>query len=108
GVRSGYRGIADLLMHPGLEAVVTCLPPASQTDAAIAVLEAGKHLWIEPPPGLTVADCDRVIRAAASSGCVVRMGFHMRWHRLICQARDIVRSGRLGTIQTLRAVWNSP
>jgi predicted dehydrogenase len=32
----------------------------------------------------------------------------MRWHRLVREARDIVRSGRLGTLQAIRAVWNSP
>lgn len=32
----------------------------------------------------------------------------MRWHRLVRQARDAVRSGELGEIRTIRCLWNSP
>jgi predicted dehydrogenase len=32
----------------------------------------------------------------------------MRWHRLVRQSQEIVRSGRLGTVQTLRGIWSSP
>jgi predicted dehydrogenase len=35
-------------------------------------------------------------------------GFHMRWHRLVEQTRALVRSGRLGTVHTLRGIWSSP
>ncbi len=36
------------------------------------------------------------------------VGFHMRWHRLVARTREIVRSGRLGTIHSLRGIWSSP
>jgi myo-inositol 2-dehydrogenase/D-chiro-inositol 1-dehydrogenase len=57
---------------------------------------------------LSLTQCDTLIDRAHASSRIVMMGFHMRWHRLIRQARQIVRSGRLGTLQTIRAVWNSP
>jgi myo-inositol 2-dehydrogenase/D-chiro-inositol 1-dehydrogenase len=65
-------------------------------------------VWIDPPDGLSLAECDALIERAERADRTVIVGFHMRWHRLVRQARDIVRSGRLGTIQTIRAVWNSP
>jgi myo-inositol 2-dehydrogenase/D-chiro-inositol 1-dehydrogenase len=108
GVKHAYQEVAELLAHPGLDGVALCLPPAFQFGAAVAALDAGKHVWIDPPPGLSLEECDKLIHRAASSSVTVMMGFHMRWHRLVQQARDIVRSGRLGTIQTIRGVWNSP
>jgi myo-inositol 2-dehydrogenase/D-chiro-inositol 1-dehydrogenase len=97
-----------LLGHDGLDAVALCLPPALQVDAAIAALDAGKHVWIDPPTGLTLADCDRLIARAARSDRTVIVGFHMRWHRLVRQARAVIDSGRLGTLHASRAVWSSP
>jgi predicted dehydrogenase len=36
------------------------------------------------------------------------MGHHMRWHRLVRQARDLVRQGSLGALESIHATWNSP
>ncbi|HEX7024155.1 MAG TPA: Gfo/Idh/MocA family oxidoreductase [Gemmatimonadales bacterium] len=108
GIGHRYDTVDRLLAHPGLDAVALCLPPACQAAAALAALDAGKHLWIDPPAALSLAEYDQLRERASRSRQVVLMGFHMRWHRLVRQAREIVRSGRLGTIQTLRAVWNSP
>jgi len=108
GVTSTYPDVAALVNHSGLDAVAICLPPAHQFAAAMAALTKGKHLWIDPPPALSLEECDVLIEHAARSPLVVMTGFHMRWHRLIEEAREIVRSGRLGTIQTIRGIWNSP
>ncbi|HEX7981831.1 MAG TPA: Gfo/Idh/MocA family oxidoreductase [Gemmatimonadaceae bacterium] len=103
-----YYDVASLLAEGGLDAVALCLPPGRQIDAAIAALDAGLHVWIDPPTGLTLADCDRLMAHAANSDRSVIVGFHMRWHRLVAQARELVRSGQLGTVRTLRGIWSSP
>lgn len=108
GVPRRYDDVAKLLADGGLDAVALCLPPALQIDAAIAALDAGLHVWIDPPTGLSLADCDRLIERAARSDRTVMVGFHMRWHRLVEQAREVVHAGRLGTVHTLRGIWSSP
>ncbi len=107
-VRHRYSDLAGLLTHPGLDVVAVCLPPPLQVESAMAVLDAGKHLWVEPPLGLSLPECDRLIDCAKHAAGRVIVGFHMRWHRLVRQGREVVRSGRLGHLQTIRAVWNSP
>lgn len=108
GVRIRYGDLDALLADDDLDAIAICLPPALQTEAAIAALDTGKHVWIEPPIALSAHDCDLLIARAERSDKTVIVGFHMRWHRLVRQARQIIDSGRLGTLQTIRAVWNSP
>ncbi len=108
GVRRLYDSAAGLVAHGELDAVALCLPPAMQVAAAAAALDAGLHVWIDPPTGLSLEDCDALIERATRSDRTVMVGFHMRWHRLVQQAREIVRSGRLGTVQTLRGIWSSP
>jgi myo-inositol 2-dehydrogenase/D-chiro-inositol 1-dehydrogenase len=108
GVPRRYADVAELLADGGLDAVALCLPPELQIDAAIAALDAGLHVWIDPPTGLSLAECDRLRERAARADRQVMVGFHMRWHRLVRQTQEIVRSGRLGTVQTLRGIWSSP
>jgi myo-inositol 2-dehydrogenase/D-chiro-inositol 1-dehydrogenase len=108
GIPHRYDDVAKLIAHPGLDAVALCLPPNVQIQTAIAALDAGLHVWIDPPTGLSLADCDRLIERARQSDRTVMVGFHMRWHRLVGATRAIVQSGRLGTLHTLRGIWSSP
>jgi predicted dehydrogenase len=108
GLEHLYDDIAGILSHDGLNAVALCLPPNLQIQAACAALDAGKHVWIDPPTGLTLRDCDALIERAAKSDRTVIVGFHMRYHRLVRQARAIIDSGRLGNLHTFRAIWSSP
>jgi myo-inositol 2-dehydrogenase / D-chiro-inositol 1-dehydrogenase len=108
GVPHRYDDVTKLLAHPGLDAVALCLPPNAQIQAAIAALDAGLHVWIDPPTGLSLADCDLLIGRARRSDRTVMTGFHMRWHRLVQETRAIVQSGRLGNLHTLRGIWSSP
>jgi myo-inositol 2-dehydrogenase / D-chiro-inositol 1-dehydrogenase len=108
GIRRCHRDPRSLLADPEIEAVAVCLPPRLQVGAALEALDAGKHVWIEAPLGLSLPDCDRLIARARGSDRHVTVGFHMRWHRLVRQAKQLVDRGGLGQIQTIRATWNSP
>lgn len=108
GIHRCHRDHRSLLADPEIEAVAVCLPPRLQVAAAVEALDAGKHVWIEAPLGLSLPDCDRLIARARGSDRRVTVGFHMRWHRLVRQAKQIVDRGSLGQIQTIRATWNSP
>ena len=108
GVLTGHRDPAALLADPRVEVVAVCLPPVAQVATAIDALDAGKHVWIEAPIGLSMSDCDRLIAKAQASDRRVTVGFHMRWHRLVRQTKRLIQEGRLGQIQTIRATWNSP
>ena len=105
---TGYHDPAALLADPRVEVVAVCLPPTAQVAVAIEALDAGKHVWIEAPIGLSMPDCDRLIAKAETSKGRVTVGFHMRWHRLVRETKRLIRDGRLGQIQSIRATWNSP
>jgi myo-inositol 2-dehydrogenase/D-chiro-inositol 1-dehydrogenase len=103
-----YSEVNALLAHPKLEAVAICVPPHLHTEMAIAVMKANKHLLIEKPLSLRLDDCDRLIENAQHCPAKIMVGFHMRWHRLIQRARAMIQQGILGTIESIRTVWNSP
>lgn len=109
-----YTGPSDLLEDPDVEAVAVCVPTRLHLQVASAVLDAGRHLFLEKPLALSLDECDRLIDRAERSLSLTMMGFNMRWHRLARKARDMVRRGKLGPVRIVRSVmaahWhgNSP
>ena len=108
GVARRYAGYERMLAEVELDAVAVCVPPRLHSEVALAVLEAGKHLFVEKPLALTLRDCDRMIESAARPGAAAAMvGFNMRWHRHVREAREILRRGGLGRIKLVRTALTS-
>ena len=106
-VSARYRNSADLLDDPRIEAVAVCVPPQQHVDLALAVLDAGKHLFVEKPLALSLADCDRLIERASQSRCKSQVGFNLRQHALVRQARKIIQGGELGEVEALRSCFTA-
>ncbi len=101
------RDLAGLLSDPAIDAVAVCTPPAQHAPQAIAVLEVGKHLFVEKPLALTLADCDAIVaRAARARGSAV-VGFNLRQHRLVRAARVVIEQGTLGRIELARSLFTT-
>jgi myo-inositol 2-dehydrogenase/D-chiro-inositol 1-dehydrogenase len=97
-----------LIEDPRLDAIAVCVPPSLHADLGVAVLSAGKHLFLEKPLALTLDDCDRLVNAAgAAPSRTAMVGFNLRHHRRVRRARALVLSGGLGRIDAIRTVWTS-
>jgi len=92
-----------LLDDAGVDAVAVCTPAGTHAELAVAVLDAGKHLFVEKPLALTLADCDRIAGRAAGERRVVTVGFQARWHRFVRRARTLLAAGELGPIELVRS-----
>lgn len=71
-------------------------------------MRAGRHVLVEKPLALSVGECERMIAEAGRAGVVAMTGFHMRFHRLVRRVRDLIRSGAVGELESVRLVWHSP
>ena len=74
-----YADWRELLADPDLAAVSVTAPNFLHREIGVAVAEAGKHLWIEKPVGLTAADAVAVRDAVHESG-VVSINSHSSVH----------------------------
>jgi myo-inositol 2-dehydrogenase/D-chiro-inositol 1-dehydrogenase len=102
-----YPDFRALLSDPAVRAVAVCVPAQFHVEVALAALDTGKHLFIEKPLALSLDECDRLIGRAAQSPSKVIVGFNLRWHRLVRQAREIIQRGTLGSLKSLRSVITS-
>ena len=69
----------------------------------MAVAEAGKHVWVEKPVGLTTDDARAVADAAERAGVQGTVGFNYRNAPAVTAARDLIAGGQLGTVTHARA-----
>ncbi|MBY8873434.1 Gfo/Idh/MocA family oxidoreductase [Micromonospora sp. PLK6-60] len=62
------------------DAVAVALPPDVQADIAFRAATAGRHLLLDKPLALSLADADRVVAAAQQSGVASVVFFTQRYH----------------------------
>jgi predicted dehydrogenase len=108
GIAHRYQQAGALLDHPGLEVVGVCVPAFAHAAVAVPAIEAGKHVYLEKPLALSPEDAGRVLQAARGRPGKYLLGFHMRWHRLIREARRRLAAGAVGRIESIRTLWFSP
>lgn len=80
GARHGYGDVAAMLADPEVQAVYIPTPNALHATQTIQALEAGKHVLVEKPMALTVADATRMVDTARQRGLQLGIGFHLRHH----------------------------
>ncbi|NLI01311.1 MAG: Gfo/Idh/MocA family oxidoreductase [Chthonomonadales bacterium] len=78
GIRT-YTDMADLLRDEDVDLCVVILPHNAHAEAAIRCADAGKHVIVEKPMCLTVAEADAMIEAAKRNNVMLSV-FHNRRH----------------------------
>lgn len=97
GVEKTTTDLAEMIHAPDVDAVVLVTPTALHAEQTIAVLKAGKHVFVEKPLALDVADCERVEAVAAQHpGQVAMVGFVRRFDPSYRQAHDNLQRGDIG------------
>lgn len=106
-IEQRYADYRALLDDRSLDAIAVCVPAQFHVEIAAAVLEAGKHLFVEKPLALSLDECDRLISKAQMTNKKIMVGFNLRHHRLIQEAQKIIQRGDLGAIEAIRSTWTS-
>lgn len=102
-----YRAAAELLADPLVEVVAICTPPGTHVALGLDALAAGKHVFIEKPLALNVAEAARLAEASREARAVTATGFNLRCHRLVEQAHDLVGTGAIGEARIVRSSWTA-
>ncbi|WP_332661642.1 Gfo/Idh/MocA family protein [Aeromicrobium sp.] len=97
-----------LLTRDDIDVIDICTPGNTHAEIAIAALEAGKHVLCEKPLANTVAEAEAMAAAAAEAakhGVRAMVGFTYRRTPAVSYARQLVASGRIGTIRHVRGQY---
>jgi predicted dehydrogenase len=96
-----FKHEADLIAAP-LDAIFVSTPNFTHAPLALQVIQAGKHLFLEKPCGITAAECHQLAEAAAKSDRVVMIGHEFRLSPYFRKIKELVAAGEIGRPQM---VW---
>jgi len=100
-----YALLVELCDDPRIEAVYVATPHQFHRAHAAALAKAGKHIILEKPMALTLADCDAIIEAVERAGVHLIVGHTHAFDPAVRAMRQIVTSGELGPLGMI-AAWN--
>lgn len=89
----------QVLADPAIQGVAFATPAEAHAKGAIAALQAGKHVYVEKPLALTVADCRAMIDAADRAGRILMVGHLLQYHPIFVALRDLVAAGEIGALR---------
>ena len=90
--------LEELLADGEVDGVHVCTPHAQHADQVVAAARAGKHVLVEKPMALTVADCDRMIAACRQAGQVLMVGQVLRYRPINRKVRELIAAGAIGAV----------
>ncbi|MEU7301456.1 Gfo/Idh/MocA family oxidoreductase [Streptomyces sp. NPDC048304] len=102
GFATATRDWREVAADPRVQAVSITAPNFLHREIGVAMAEAGKHIWIEKPVGLTADDARAVADAAAKAGVQGTVGFNYRNAPAVETARELIASGEIGTVTHVR------
>lgn len=91
-----------LLARPEVEAVVITSPHRAHLPQALAAAAAGKHVYIEKPMALSVAECDAIIAACSAASVQLTVNFVTRFRDAPMAMKRLVDEGAIGEIRMIQ------
>jgi predicted dehydrogenase len=95
--------LARLLEDDELDAIALATPVPTHAELACAVLEAGKHCFVEKPLALNVAQATQALLSAERSGKTLMVGHLLLYHPAVGALRKLLERGELGDLYYLYA-----
>ena len=102
GFAAAHRDWREVAADPRVRAVSIAAPNFLHREIGLAMAEAGKHIWIEKPVGLTAEDARAVSDAVTKAGVQGTVGFNYRNAPAVAAARELIASGEIGTVTHVR------
>ncbi|MFM7130076.1 MAG: Gfo/Idh/MocA family protein [bacterium] len=91
-----YADYRELLARDDLDFVDVVLPSDLHFEVAWAVLESSRHLLLEKPMTISIADCRTLVRLASSRHLKLSVGHELRLSSLWGKVRELIDQGAIG------------
>ena len=103
-----YTDYQEALQNPEIDAVVVVTPTRFHHDIVIAAAKAGKHVFCEKPMAESARECDEMMKACQENGVKLQLGFMRRFDRNFRRGKELIDSGAIGQVTSLRSNTHGP
>jgi len=101
---AAYASIEELCSDPAVDAVYIATPHQFHAPHAVLAAERGKHIVLEKPMALTLAECDAIIAAVERAGVHLVVGHTHAFDPAVREMRRMVAGGELGPLGMIAAL----
>jgi len=106
GRAKSYPNHRELLDKAGVDAVTVATPDHLHKPIILDAIAAGKDVYCEKPMTYESAEGVAIIRAASQAKRILQVGSQGMSSPLQQKAKELIKSGKLGQITTIRAAYN--
>jgi predicted dehydrogenase len=100
-----YRNYKNLLADRDVQAVLIATPEHWHYQMVLDALAAGKDIYVEKPLCQTPEQGVKLVEAEAHTKNIIQVGMQRRSYDLYKDGREVVASGKLGTVRMVRSWW---
>ena len=100
-----FTSVEAMCENANVDAVYVATPNSLHAEHAVTAARSGKHIIVEKPMAMSLAECDAMNEAAEKHGVKLLCGHTHSFDPPIRKIREIVKSGELGKLRMINT-WN--
>lgn len=103
-----YPTLDEMLSRTDIDVVCICTPNYLHCSHAVESMQAGKHVVVEKPMAMSIAECDEMIAVSKGTRKHIFAVKQNRYNPPVAAVKDLVQSGRLGKVYMMQVncFWN--
>lgn len=99
-----YETVEDLCLDPEIETIYVATPHQLHARHVELATAQGKHILVEKPMAISIAECAAMIKTARRSGVHLIVGHSHSFNGPVLHARDIIAGGDFGAVRMIHAL----
>lgn len=97
-----FTSFDDFIQNADVDVVVVASQSVDHAPHTIAALNAGKHVIVEKPMAMDVAQADEMIEASEKTGKKLFVHQNYRYHPDVQHVKEVIESGLIGDVFEIR------
>ena len=97
-----FADYQDMLDSGLVDAITVACPNDLHCEVTLAAAKAGKHVFVDKPLALNLAECDQMIAACKAAGVVLMYGENLCFAPKYVRAKELADEGALGEVYYVR------
>jgi phthalate 4,5-cis-dihydrodiol dehydrogenase len=99
-----FSSVAALCAQADIDLIYIASPHQFHAEHACTAFAAGKHVMVEKPMAVTLAECTSMIDAAKAAGRYLIVGHSHSFNRPVQRVRELIDSGDYGDVRMITAL----
>lgn len=108
GIEAQFDSLEKALEAVEFDAVVITTPTFTHKQLALLAADSGKHVFLEKPMALNLAECDEIIAGVERCGVLLQLGFMRHFDPEFAAAAKRIEAGEIGRPMMIKTLTHGP